>query len=148
MFQPCTGNFLDLGPVANFYVAMLLSLAPPFPSAVRCPPGRATCSCPLSLSIADRLVPTQDHPPTWESLVSVPAYQDHFIPDSDSSTSSYPPPLPWLPDSHRRALANAKYLLKYPSAVSEPPFAAATAHGASPLPSSHLPIVNLIYRSQ
>ena len=38
MFQPRTGTSLDLGSVANFYAATLLSHAPPFLTTTLCPP--------------------------------------------------------------------------------------------------------------
>ena len=58
MFQPCTGTSLDLYSVANRYVAILLIPTPPFLSAARCPPEGETRSCPFSLSLSNRLLPT------------------------------------------------------------------------------------------
>ena len=98
MFQPRKRTPLDLGSVANFYVAVLLSTAPPFLPAAWCPPGGATRSCPFPIFIGDHIVPTQDHLTTRASPISVPAYQFPSPPESESATSSPPLPLPRLMD--------------------------------------------------
>ena len=108
MFQPQKGISPDLDSDTNCYVTMLLSPIPPFLSTARCPPGGETRSRPFSLSIANRHVPTQDHPPTRASPVSITAYQYSSLPDSDYVTSSHTLPSPRLPDYHRCSLAASK----------------------------------------
>ena len=108
MFQPWTGTSPDLVSITNCYVDMIISRTPPFPSTARCPPGGSTHSCHFSISLKDHVVPTHDHLTTRASPVFVPEYRDPLLPDSDSSTSSYPPPLPRLLDPCRHALATTK----------------------------------------
>ena len=87
---------------------MLLNLIPPFLYATQFLPGRPTHYWPLPIYVYNRLVPTQDHPTTWASPISVPSYQYPLLPDSDSDTYSRPPPSPQIPDSRHSALATAK----------------------------------------
>ena len=110
MFQPWTGTSLDLVSIDNCYVAMILRTTPLFLSAARCPPGGgATLSCPFYLSIANHLFPTQDHPPTRASPVSIPEYWYTLLPYSDSTTFSHPPLFPHLQDSRHSSLTRQMY---------------------------------------
>ena len=82
MYQPQTGTPLYLGSVANCYIDMILSTPMPFPPATRCTPGGDTHPLPLSIYLADHLVPTQDHSPIQASLVSVPEFRGPLLPKS------------------------------------------------------------------
>ena len=144
--QPHTETSLYLGFVANYYVAMILSPTPPFPSNTRCLLGRATHYSPFSLSpsltvfFPHRIICPPGRPLylSYHTKILRSLIQIHL-----------PPPLPCPCHACRIPISTPlpppRYLLTYPSAVSEPPFSATTDHGAPPSPVALLPITDLIY---
>ena len=108
------------------------------------PPSTYAVRCPASPSFAFRPGSAQDHPPTWESSVSVPAYQKTFACLSLTRHFQRPTPHLLLHPQHtcRIPVAAAptlppKYLLTWISAVAPQPPVATMALEASPLP--HIP---------
>ena len=99
MFQPWTGTPPDLGSIANCCVVILLKSDPTFPPATPFLTGWYDRSCPLTISLANCHISTQDHSPTPASPVSVPAYRGPSLPESDFATSLPPSTLPRLTDS-------------------------------------------------
>ena len=134
MFQPRERTTLDLGSVANWYVAILLIPAPPF--SARHPmisrgglPSRSPYLYPLPTAIpACRIIL-----PTGNCLSPSQHTEAHrFL-----HQTPLPPCLTrtcydcWIPND--APLPLPKYILTSHSAASEPPFAPITARGVSSL---------------
>ena len=144
VFQPQTGTSPDLGSITYCYIAVLLSPTPPFPSASQCLPEGATHSClspshhnnTIMLHTAHR-IGSSDH------LIFAHLHRPfpHLV--TLCSLIRVPPPFPRPCHTFQITVAAPlpppKYLLTYPSDISELPFSATASHGASPLPPSLYP---------
>ena len=108
IFQSWKGTSLDLYSVDNCYVAVHLIHVPPFMPTNQYPPEKATCSCPFSIYLYERLFPKQDHLITQELPVSVLAYQDYQLPKFNYATYPPSPTSQHLPYSHFRFLKAAE----------------------------------------
>ena len=81
-----------------FLRSLLIEPAPPYPHAVQFP------AFPAVIFRLPLPPPQQSHPPTWDSPVSIPAYQKPITHPSltEADSSSHPSPQPRLSHPRRR----------------------------------------------